>query len=77
MDYLKVNISFRAFLFILGLTSCVYGYVDVTNGEASRKGINSTYEDAPVSYVFTVGKKLVLGSILILVSLSPLLGRKE
>ena len=77
MDYLKINIKFRTFIFTLGLASCVYGYVDVTSGEASRKGINSTYEDAPVSYVFTVGKKLVLGSILILVSLSPMLGKKE
>ncbi|MFT6530435.1 MAG: hypothetical protein ACJAZB_002101 [Psychrosphaera sp.] len=77
MDYLKINIRFRTFMFLLGLVSCAYGYADVTSGEASRKGLNSTYENAPISYVFTVGKKLVLGSILILVSLSPLLGKND
>ena len=61
MDYLKINKSLRALFVVLGVVSLSYGIYDIQREEAGRKGINSTPEDSPISYYFTVGKKVVLG----------------
>ena len=75
MDYLKINKRFRALTFLIGLASLGYGIYDIHRGEAGRKGLNSTLEDSPISYYFTVGKKTVVGTGLIIIAISPLLGK--
>ena len=77
MDYLRINKRFRAILFILGVTSLSYGIYDVQREEAGRKGLNSTLENSPISYYFTIGKKTILGAALILVAVSPILGKSK
>tara|TARA_B100002049_G_C15864326_1_gene284699 strand:+ start:75 stop:314 length:240 start_codon:yes stop_codon:yes gene_type:complete len=75
MDYLKINKRFRAFLAVIGLISLSYGIYDIHRDEAGRKGLNSNREDSPVSYYITVGKKTVFGAVLIIVAISPLMGK--
>ena len=76
MKYLKLNVKFRVFLIMVGLVSVIYGLSDLSRDEARRKGLNASKKDEPISYYFTVGKKLILGCGLIFVGLSPLVGRK-
>lgn len=74
MGYLKVNKQFRLFLGVVGLLVFLYGMWDIKSGEAGRKGLNATKDEQPISYFFTVGKKILIGSGLLIISLSPLLG---
>ncbi|RUP74976.1 hypothetical protein C7Y69_21375 [Alteromonas sp. KS69] len=77
MGYLRINKRFRVFLFILGVTSFSYGLYDIHRDQAGRSGLNSTPENSPTSYYFTISKKTILGAVLILVSVSPLLGNSK
>jgi len=77
MNYLKINKKFRIFLAVIGFITLIYGVWDLASGEAGRKGLNSTKEEQPISYYLTVGKKILIGSGLLLIALSPLLGTEQ
>ncbi|MFQ3251091.1 MAG: putative membrane protein YczE [Glaciecola sp.] len=77
MQYLKRDKTFRAILFVFGVFVLSFGVSDITSGEAERKGLNSTPENAPFSYYLTIGTKFLSGGALLFISLSPLIGKKE
>ena len=74
MSYLKINWQLRLFLGVIGLVTLLYGVGDINSGEAGRKGLNSTKDEQPVSYYFTVGKKVLIGCGFFVLALSPFFG---
>jgi hypothetical protein len=74
MGYLRTNLKLRLIFFLVGTFAVLYGLNDIITGEAGSRGRNPTVEESPISYFFTVGKKVIIGGAFAIIALSPLLG---